>query len=430
MSGRASKTQLALPTGIKKLTNIAVVRLKKAGTRFEIACYKNTVVAWRDGFEKDVGNVLQTTQVYGNVGKGVMAKEEDLLRAFGTKDEGLICGIILNNGELQVGEKERRHNFDNIFKDVIQVLCEKCVNPDTNRPYPPGMIESALKEIHFSVDPVRSAKQQALAAVPKLAEIFPIKRAAMRFKFVVGSESFASTIRWLLSGDVLDAVIENQTKNVTQSPQSSEITATADPSAYRVCEKFVKENGGRLEVLTQAVNEGGTTTEGFEGGQSRVDSSLGGRDEDNRFGGGSVVGDASIVSGGDKVFSTSAMAAALASADSSVDASLVSSQNGTRTPSRTVGAGTSRVERDVAQDAACGVEVLYSRGPIAGMPEEHQTRRARFSALDDIQPKTWQVELRKKTGSTMVDAVFFDAEGVGYKAFAEARREALRCSKK
>ncbi len=124
------------------------------------------------------------------------------------------------------------------------------------------------------------------------------------------------------------------------------------------------------------------------------------------------------------------MAAALASADSSVDASLVSSQNGTRTPSRTVGAGTSRVERGVAQDAACGVEVLYSRGPIAGMPEEHQTRRARFSALDDIQPKTWQVELRKKTGSTMVDAVFFDAEGVGYKAFADARREALRCSKK
>jgi hypothetical protein len=30
----------------------------------------------------------------------------------------------------------------------------------------------------------------------------------------------------------------------------------------------------------------------------------------------------------------------------------------------------------------------------------------------------------------MVDAVFFDAEGVGYKAFADARREALRCSKK
>ena len=44
MSGRASVTQLALPTGIKKLTNIAVVRLKKHGVRFEIACYKLSLI--------------------------------------------------------------------------------------------------------------------------------------------------------------------------------------------------------------------------------------------------------------------------------------------------------------------------------------------------------------------------------------------------
>ena len=36
------------PVGIKKLTNVAVVRLKKGGKRFEIACYKNTVLAWRN----------------------------------------------------------------------------------------------------------------------------------------------------------------------------------------------------------------------------------------------------------------------------------------------------------------------------------------------------------------------------------------------
>jgi len=31
-----------------KLTNVAVVRLKKAGKRFEIACYKNKVMSWRN----------------------------------------------------------------------------------------------------------------------------------------------------------------------------------------------------------------------------------------------------------------------------------------------------------------------------------------------------------------------------------------------
>lgn len=35
--------------GQKRLTNVAVVRYKKFGKRFEIACYKNKVLNWRNG---------------------------------------------------------------------------------------------------------------------------------------------------------------------------------------------------------------------------------------------------------------------------------------------------------------------------------------------------------------------------------------------
>lgn len=35
--------------GQKRLTNIAVVRFKKFGKRFEIAAYKNKVLNWRNG---------------------------------------------------------------------------------------------------------------------------------------------------------------------------------------------------------------------------------------------------------------------------------------------------------------------------------------------------------------------------------------------
>ena len=37
-----------LPMGQKRLSNICVVRLKRSGKRFEVAAYKNTVVAWRN----------------------------------------------------------------------------------------------------------------------------------------------------------------------------------------------------------------------------------------------------------------------------------------------------------------------------------------------------------------------------------------------
>lgn len=37
------------PTNQIRLTNVAIVRQKKRGKRFEIACYKNKVVSWRKG---------------------------------------------------------------------------------------------------------------------------------------------------------------------------------------------------------------------------------------------------------------------------------------------------------------------------------------------------------------------------------------------
>lgn len=52
--------------------------------------------------EKDLDEVLQTTAIFANVAKGVMASKEDLTEAFGTTDEQVICLEILAKGELQV----------------------------------------------------------------------------------------------------------------------------------------------------------------------------------------------------------------------------------------------------------------------------------------------------------------------------------------
>ena len=52
--------------------------------------------------EKDLDEVVQTTTIFANVSKGVLAKHEDLQKVFGTTDEDKICRIILAEGELQV----------------------------------------------------------------------------------------------------------------------------------------------------------------------------------------------------------------------------------------------------------------------------------------------------------------------------------------
>ena len=75
-------SRIKTPTNQKILTNVAIVRTKKAGKRFEIACYKNKVLSWRQGIEKDIDEVLQSHTVFLNVSKGQVAKKEDLVKAF------------------------------------------------------------------------------------------------------------------------------------------------------------------------------------------------------------------------------------------------------------------------------------------------------------------------------------------------------------
>ena len=70
------------------LTNVDVVRAKKNGKRFEIACYKNKVLSWRQGVEKDIDEVLQSHTVFLNVSKGqVISHNITIVVCFNTKLE-------------------------------------------------------------------------------------------------------------------------------------------------------------------------------------------------------------------------------------------------------------------------------------------------------------------------------------------------------
>jgi len=68
----------------------------------------------------------------------------------------------LKKGELQVSEKERNQQISSKYRDIATIEAEKCVNPETKRPYTVTMIEKAMNDLHFSVNPNRNAKQQVI----------------------------------------------------------------------------------------------------------------------------------------------------------------------------------------------------------------------------------------------------------------------------
>ena len=82
-----------------RLTNVAIIRLKKGGKKFELACYKNKAINWRNKIETDISEVLQIDKIFTNVSKGEIAKHKDL-KVFGDLTEEQIVKEILNKGEL------------------------------------------------------------------------------------------------------------------------------------------------------------------------------------------------------------------------------------------------------------------------------------------------------------------------------------------
>ena len=116
---------------------------------------------WRNGVEKDIGEVMQIDTIFENVSKGQEAKKANLMKMFGTTDQVSylgsisgatiyhytnfvqedICKIILDQGDLQISDKERQVNLENMLKDIATIVAAKCVNPSSNRPYPVTVIE-------------------------------------------------------------------------------------------------------------------------------------------------------------------------------------------------------------------------------------------------------------------------------------------------
>ncbi len=123
------------PVNQVRLTNVAYVRLQKKGKRFEIACYRNKVLNWRNKIETDITEVLQIDTVFINVSKGMLASSKDLIEVFGTSDQKAVCKEILDKGELQVSEQERGALYESVFRDVASIVADKTVNSETNRPF-------------------------------------------------------------------------------------------------------------------------------------------------------------------------------------------------------------------------------------------------------------------------------------------------------
>jgi len=276
--------------------------------RFEIACYKNKVLEWRSGVEKDLDNVLQIPNVFVNVSKGQVAPKADLAKAFGAKatTDDIILEI-LNKGELQVGEKERHAQLERVHNEVIDIVAGKLVDPRTKRVYTTGMIDKALDQLSSlsaqqqaeakaegngekgteekgkakelpkwtGVVTNRSAKSQALDAMKALIahQPIPVARARMRLRITCPASILKQAVKTApkagasgesgepeekAHGTVKDHILSfvEQVENQDVTGDEWEVVGFVEPGAFKTLTEFIgghTKGRGRAEVLDMAV---------------------------------------------------------------------------------------------------------------------------------------------------------------------------------
>lgn len=181
-----------------------------------------------------------------------MAKDSDLKAAFGTTDQDKVILEILEKGEVQVGSEERGQHLQMLTRKVATIISEKTINPRTRTPYPLGIIEQALAEVHFSPNPTKTAKQQALEMIRILERDskLPIARAQMRLLIEsssTDSDQLMKAIALMISS-IEDSVSEPMFK----------ITCVVDPNQYRlIVDAVAKVTKGRGAVHVLAMRDSG-----------------------------------------------------------------------------------------------------------------------------------------------------------------------------
>jgi len=247
---------LFTPVNQVRMTNVAVVRIKKGGIRFELACYPNKVIQWRDKIETDISEVLQIDKIFLNVSKGILAKKEDLLKAFSTDEEKKIVAQILLKGELQVSGKERHLTSEKLFKDIATIVAEKCIDPETKRPLTVTLVERAMKDCHYSVNEKKNAKSQALEVIRLLKGKIPIERAPMRLKLLL-PKNVGKTVRDQLEDKKLIKIDKEELLD-----EQLVLEGLIDPGDYRGITELVNtetKKQGKIEVVQLAEQQEGET---------------------------------------------------------------------------------------------------------------------------------------------------------------------------
>jgi len=158
----------------KQKESYTIARLVR-GETFEILVDPDNALRYKMGEKIPISKILIYEEIYTDAKKGIRASEEQLMKAFKTKDKLAVATKILTEGTLQITSEQRHKLIEEKKRQIIEFISKNAVDPRTRLPHPPQRIELAMEQAGVSIDPFIDAKEQAMKVIEKLSPILPMK---------------------------------------------------------------------------------------------------------------------------------------------------------------------------------------------------------------------------------------------------------------
>lgn len=152
-----------------------IARYVYKGKRFEIPILWEKYNLYKEGKLEDLSDVIIGDAIFSDVRKALRAKEHDIKDVFGGKNFYEICKIILEKGEVQLTEEQRKKLQEEKRRRIISFIVANAIDARTNTPLTPARVEHALEEAKFRVKALEPVEKQIDEAIKALRYLIPIR---------------------------------------------------------------------------------------------------------------------------------------------------------------------------------------------------------------------------------------------------------------
>jgi len=151
------------------------VHYKVGKVNFEIGTKKGAVTAYKEK-GGSIQQILDSEVIWKDIKKGDRASSAELKAAFQTDDVLKCAEAIVQKGELNLSESERKEILTKKRNEIINYIHKYYADPKTKLPHPILRIDNALNELKVRIDGDAPTERQVLDIMKTLVTILPCKK--------------------------------------------------------------------------------------------------------------------------------------------------------------------------------------------------------------------------------------------------------------